>query len=219
MNVVSKEPQAHAERIVIIRKCVNCLEQLGKAVLVRKLRCVPRGLGIFSLGKSYKRATFPTLFSIFTCFLIQKTTMSSLFALAPVIATPKATADFLMEKNVMYSRSTGQGVFICDECGTQIILCNRARNVYIWQCPSFTCKARKTRSFRSGSFFFNVKIPLNHTLAVLHLWTFKVPLGPLSGLTETNPKTIRELVRNSYYALEESLPDEYVCTFFVLYLH
>jgi hypothetical protein len=42
------------------------------------------------------------------------------------------------------------------------------------------------------------------------LWTFKVPLGPLSGLTETNPKTIRELVRNSYYALEESLPDEYV---------
>jgi hypothetical protein len=136
--------------------------------------------------------------------------MSSLFALAPVIATPKATADFLMEKNVVYNRSTGQGVFICDECGTQMTLCNRARNVYIWQCPSFTCEARKTRSFRSGSFFFNVKIPLNHALAVFHLWAFKVPLGPLSSLTETNPKTIRELARNLYYALEESLPYEYV---------
>lgn len=45
---------------------------------------------------------------------------------------------------------------------------------------------------------------------MLYFWVTKVPMEQLSTLTGASPNTVWDLVRNLYYALEESLADEYV---------
>jgi hypothetical protein len=224
-KVVSKEAEKQAEEDKTLRECLKWIGQVGMSLKAQKLRCVPRSLGksmthscvprsygesgLVWVEKKYKKSTFFVNFPFYS-FIFTTMSTPSILDLAPIVSSAKATADFLMEKNILYNRSTGLGVFICPTCATQMTLINRARNVYIWQCPSYSCEARKTRSFRAGSFFFNVKIPLNSALLVLYLWVTKVSMGQFSTFSGVSPNTVRELVRNLYYALEESLPDEYL---------
>jgi hypothetical protein len=130
--------------------------------------------------------------------------------IAQVIASPSAAMDFLFENHLVYTAETGRGLFTCDNCGRSMKLVRRnvGDEFWRWQCPSFTCDKRKTKSVRTNSVFFGIKSPLNTAISFMYFFAAGCNMGQSVAMSGLNERSARRMVTNLTYSMEESLDEE-----------
>jgi hypothetical protein len=130
----------------------------------------------------------------------------SIPAMGTTISSPTAAMKFLFDEGLVYNAESGAGLFRCRNCRSIMTFVNRAR-CPMWQCSSWTCTCRNTLSYRTGSFFFGLKTPLNLVITFLHSWALGTPMMQSVHAAGINIRTGHLLARNLIYALEESLDE------------
>ena len=107
------------------------------------------------------------------------TSLPLMFELHSLFFEEKAAEEFLLER-VYYKQRA------CEACSRAMV---KRESRKVFECR----RCKLTISWRSGSFFFNVKSPVNKVLLAGYLWLSKAPTQSVIAQTGMSSKTVGKL--------------------------